>query len=85
MYIRPSGLITNRPSNPVEPATNVLIATPTPRTFVPIRLPLRALRSSQLNISAPLSSASLTNAAGRVAAAGRAGWADRTALCLPAR
>ena len=24
MYMRPSGLITNRPSKPVEPATNVL-------------------------------------------------------------
>ncbi len=39
-----------------------LTATPTPRTFVPLRLPLRAFRSSQLNSSAPLSSASLTNA-----------------------
>ena len=33
-----------------------------PRTFVPFRLPLRAFRSSQLNSSAPLSSASFTNA-----------------------
>ena len=54
--------MTNRPSKPVEPATNVLTATPTPRTFVPTRLPLRAFRSSQLNSSAPLSSASFTNA-----------------------
>ena len=40
----------------------VLTATPTPRTLLPSRLPLCALRSSHLNSSAPLSSASLTNA-----------------------
>ena len=62
MYILPSGLMTNRPSNPVEPATNVLTATPTPRTFEPTALSARAFRSSHLNISAPLSSASFTNA-----------------------
>jgi len=38
-----------------------LIATPVPRTFVPTRLPLRAMRSSQLNSSRPLSSASFMN------------------------
>ena len=37
MYIFPSGLMTNRPSNPVDPETNVLTATPTPRTFEPAR------------------------------------------------
>jgi len=35
---------------------------PEPRTFDPIRCPLRAFFSSQLNSSAPLSSASLTKA-----------------------
>ncbi len=54
--------MTNRPSKPVDPATNVLTATPTPRTFVPFSFPLRALRSSQLNSALPLSSASWTNA-----------------------
>src|SRR4029453_5909244 len=62
MYILPSGLMTKSPSKPVDPATNVLIATPTPRTFDPLRLPFCAWRASQLNISAPLSSASLMNA-----------------------
>jgi hypothetical protein len=62
MYILPSGLMMKRPSNPVEPATKVLTATPTPRTFEPLRLPLVACRADQLNISAPLSSASLMNA-----------------------
>src|SRR4249920_180102 len=62
MYIRPSGFSTNRPSNPVDPATNPLTATPTPRTFVPTRLPLCAFLASQLNAWAPLSSASLTKA-----------------------
>ena len=38
MYSRPSGLMTNRPSNPIEPATNVLTATPTPRTFDAVAL-----------------------------------------------
>src|SRR5262245_43864876 len=42
MYIFPSGLMTKRPSNPTDPATNVLIATPTPRTFDPLRLPFWA-------------------------------------------
>src|SRR5215510_3253025 len=61
MYIFPSGLMMKRPSNPVDPATNVLIATPTPRTFDPLRLPLYAWRFSQSNIAEPLSSASLMN------------------------
>ena len=60
MYIRPSGLMTKRPSKPTEPALYALIATPLPRTFEPSRCPLRALRSSHLKICAPLSSASLT-------------------------
>ena len=60
MYIRPSGLMTKRPSKPTEPALYALIATPLPRTFEPSRWPLRALRSSHLKICAPLSSASLT-------------------------
>ena len=59
MYIRPSGLMTKRPSKPTEPALYALIATPLPRTFVPSRWPFRALRSSHLKICAPLSSASL--------------------------
>ena len=58
----PSGRMMNRPSNPVEPPENALTATPEPRTLVPTRLPLRAFFSSQLNSSAPLSSASFTNA-----------------------
>ena len=29
----PSGLMMNRPSNPIEPPENALIATPAPRTF----------------------------------------------------
>ena len=62
MYILPSGLMTKRPSNPVDPATNVLTATPTPRTFEPTRCPDCAFRSSHRNISAPLSSASFRNA-----------------------
>ena len=61
-YILPSGLMTNRPSKPVEPATNVLTATPTPRTFEPTRLPERVLRSSHANCSLPRSSASLRKA-----------------------
>ena len=59
MYIRPSGLMTKRPSKPTEPALYELIATPLPRTFVPWRWPFRAFVSSHLNICAPLSSASL--------------------------
>jgi hypothetical protein len=64
MYIRPSGLITKRPSKPTEPATNVLTATPTPRTFVPWRFPIPvvAFRSSHLKSSPPRSSASLMKA-----------------------
>ena len=48
MYMRPSGLMTNRPSKPIEPATNVLIATPMPRTFdaVPLAAARLALRPS---------------------------------------
>jgi hypothetical protein len=61
MYIFPSGLMTNSPSNPVDPETNVLTATPTPRTFDPTRCPDCAFRSSQRNISAPLSSACFKN------------------------
>ena len=57
---------------------SVLTATPTPRTFEPTRLPLRAFRSSQLNSSAPLSSASFTNALVHVAAlAARVGRTER--------
>src|SRR5689334_8437637 len=62
MYILPSGLMMNSPSKPVDPATNVLTATPTPRTLDPLRLPLVAWRASQLNIWDPLSSASLMKA-----------------------
>ena len=61
-YSLPSGLIINSPSKPTEPATNVLTATPTPRTVDPVRLPDRARRSSQPNSSAPRSSASFTKA-----------------------
>src|SRR5882724_2183289 len=59
--IRPSGLITNSPSYPTEPAKKALEDTPTPRTFVPLRF-ARAIRSFHLNCSAPRSSASLRNA-----------------------
>src|ERR1700680_2940925 len=38
MYTLPSGLITKRPSNPIEPPTKQLVATPIPRTFVPLFL-----------------------------------------------
>src|SRR2546425_7986729 len=62
MYRRPSGLITKSPSYPLDPAKKGLVATPMPRALEPIRLPLRAFRSSHRNCSAPLSSASLTNA-----------------------
>ena len=85
MYILPSGLMTNRPSNPVEPATNVLTATPTPRTFEPTRWPDCAFRSSHWNISAPLSSASFTNALVRVPALAARVRRARPAPCLPAR
>ena len=59
MYILPSGLMTNSPSTPIDPAVNVLWLTATPVTLVPLRWPLRCLRSSQLKSSAPRSSASL--------------------------
>src|SRR5436190_5813006 len=59
---RPSGLMTRSPSNPIDPAEYALTATPTPRTFEPLRCPLRAFRSSHLNRSAPLSSACLRKA-----------------------
>ena len=62
MYILPSGLMTNRPSKPTDPATKLLTATPTPRTLEPTRWPDRALRSSQPKTSLPRSSASLMNA-----------------------
>src|ERR1700733_14084066 len=58
MYILPSGRITKSPSYPLEPATKVLLETPTPRTLLPTRLPLFAIRSLHLNLSAPLVSAS---------------------------
>ena len=61
MYILPSGLMTNNPSKPTDPATKLLTATPTPRTFEPTRWPDRALRSSQPNTSLPRSSACLMN------------------------
>src|ERR1700735_4264614 len=61
MYSFPSGLMTNNPSNPTEPPTKQLVATPMPRALVPLRLGW-ALRSSQRNASCPLSSASLINA-----------------------
>jgi hypothetical protein len=57
MLMRPSGLITIRPSKPMDPAEYALTATPTPRTLDPLRWPLRAFRSSHRNNSAPLSSA----------------------------
>src|SRR6185437_12328988 len=57
----PSGLITNSPSYPTEPAKKALDDTPTPRTFAPLRLG-RAIRSFHLNCSEPRSSASLRKA-----------------------
>src|ERR1700676_5154957 len=59
--IRPSGLITNKPSYPTEPAKKALDDTPTPRTLVPLRFG-RAIRSFHLNCSEPRSKASLRNA-----------------------
>jgi hypothetical protein len=59
---RPSGLMMNSPSKPIEPPEKALTATPEPRTLVPCRLPLRAFFSSQLNSSEPLASASFTKA-----------------------
>src|SRR5579862_1982353 len=61
MAMRPSGLITNRPSNPIDPPTKQLEETPTPRTMVPLRFG-RARRSFHWNCSAPRSKASFRNA-----------------------
>ena len=61
MAMRPSGLITNSPSYPMEPAKKPLDDTPTPRTLVPLRFG-RAIRSFHLNCSEPRSSASFRNA-----------------------
>ena len=58
----PSGRIVMMLSKPIEPAPCGPTATPMPRIFDPCRLPVRALRSSQLNSAAPRSSASFTNA-----------------------
>src|ERR1700689_1262736 len=61
IYSFPSGLMTNSPSNPTEPPTKQLVATPIPRALVPLRLGC-AFRSSHRNASWPLSRASLINA-----------------------
>ena len=63
-WTRPSGLMMNRPSKPIEPPAYGLTATPMPRALVPcVVLPRSAaFFSSHLNSSRPLSSASLTNA-----------------------
>ena len=61
MAMRPSGLITNSPSYPTEPAKKPLDDTPTPRTLVPLRFG-RAIRSFHLNCSEPRSNASFRNA-----------------------
>src|SRR5215469_3443911 len=59
--MRPSGLMTNRPSYPIDPPTKQLEETPTPRALVPLRFG-RAIRSFHWNCSAPRSNASFKNA-----------------------
>ena len=39
-WMRPSGLMMNRPSKPIEPPAYGLTATPMPRALVPCFLPL---------------------------------------------
>ena len=80
MYSWPSGLMTNRPSKPIEPALYVLDRD-ADAAHLRCRRACRccALRSSHLNSSAPLSSASLTNALVDVLplAASVRRWAER--------
>ena len=63
-WMRPSGLMMNRPSKPIDPPEYGLTATPMPRALVALLLRRcsDAFFASHWNISRPLSSASLTNA-----------------------